>query len=631
MTLTLEVPAPIRAFLDGIEFRREPVMAAGIFSLDSLVSVDALTDEQRRGVWAEIAAWRFSRPHLFEVSSWGIYWRELASGTNSDGKRVYLPDINDVDVETLEYWIQRARSTTHPAFRARYADLSWELSAFTRKRLKRAGSKPTLPRVTPDIVEIAIEGYLATVTDGLCEDEGDAWLFVHRAIELAKQLRNDLLVAKTRAALFTHLAATPSGAVTRWRFHEIVWHHFRTDLTADEQRVTLDDLQRELATRSDSTNPTTFDPHRATDTADRLRRWSDQQGNADTGKVAVAKAAAAFESAATQADGLLAMAWLEPLIARYRSVGDMAGANRVEAEIRRRSADAQAEMRHASVPLELEKQDVDAWAARVAGDTLTDALRHISAAGLIRYDSTAQRAREVLKDAPLVATIPMTLIGPNGFTTATIGGIDDDEEGRAFNYAAQEMQVTTYLLAQAFAAIRAKHEPTAAQICEHIYNCPYFDPVFRPIVERGVEAWLKRDPMSAIHLLIPRIEAALREVCAAIGGTITTYDENTRGFRFIGMGAILRGTAFVTAVPRDIRFHLETVFVDARALNMRNHVAHGLIHPEALNMGNCNWVMHALLTVALLAKPEKKGDAPSNSGAGADETPPAIQPTNAPR
>lgn len=133
--MTLEIPAPIRAFLDGIEARREPVMAAGIFALDSLVTADALTDEQRRGTWAEIAAWRFSRPHLFEASSWGTYWRELASGTNADGRRVYFPDINDVDAETLEHWIQRARSTTHPAFRARYADLSWELTAFTRKRL----------------------------------------------------------------------------------------------------------------------------------------------------------------------------------------------------------------------------------------------------------------------------------------------------------------------------------------------------------------------------------------------------------------------------------------------------------------------------------------------------------------
>ena len=72
--------------------------------------------------------------------------------------------------------------------------------------------------MTPDIVEIAIEGYLATVTDGLCEDDGDAWLFVHRAmrgvIKRASGLRSTAM-RETLSDMLLYIGGYPRPAMLR--------------------------------------------------------------------------------------------------------------------------------------------------------------------------------------------------------------------------------------------------------------------------------------------------------------------------------------------------------------------------------------------------------------------------------
>jgi hypothetical protein len=78
-----------------------------------------------------------------------------------------------------------------------------------------------------------------------------------------------------------------------------------------------------------------------------------------------------------------------------------------------------------------------------------------------------------------------------------------------------------------------------------------------------------------------------------------TPDERYDGFRVNGMGAVLHEPHLVAALPPEVRFHLAALFTDPRGLSVRNHIAHGISLPESLGIGTADWVVHAMLLLAI--------------------------------
>ena len=118
--------------------------------------------------------------------------------------------------------------------------------------------------------------------------------------------------------------------------------------------------------------------------------------------------------------------------------------------------------------------------------------------------------------------------------------------------------------------------------------------------------------MKAIHILVPQIEAALRDLLAALGAPVMIPDTDLGGFQVIGLGKILSHEIFHARTPKDLRFHLRALYSDRRGINLRNHLAHGLAHPELLNMGLSNWVVHTLLLIGMLHIEENAPNSPQN-------------------
>jgi hypothetical protein len=225
------------------------------------------------------------------------------------------------------------------------------------------------------------------------------------------------------------------------------------------------------------------------------------------GPSAVRVAGAAFERAAAMAGGLVATSWLEDLLPRYRAIGDTDAAARVEETIRQRAADSRAEMTTHSATVEIPRKEFDEMAEQICGQSLDEALTRLVGAGLLKYDSMVAQVRNTLEGAPLFAMITINLTGPEGFTEARVGGIEEDEEGRAIHYAGQMVSMQSGMLDQLFQRILQKYRPTAVQIANFIEVCPFFDHARRPLLERGLQAWIERDPVVAAHLLAERARA----------------------------------------------------------------------------------------------------------------------------
>lgn len=565
-------------------------------------AVPADNRDQQVGAFAELAAWHFSRFEDGDDGSWGLYWGPMATRVMEDGSRMHAPDLIELDDDVLSHWIHRANSAKNAAIGARYADLAWTIGSYLRRPEEKRGECPS-PQTAVDIPYSlalnAIDHYLAAIELGLAQDECIAWSYLSRAVELAVLLSNKEKINQARSALFAYHAKC-SGLGERfmwWRLDQIVARFGkRLALSQVELDTLMDGLRKTLDDSSDPTKET-FDPHAAGAAADRI---VERLGNNKSEVQSIIKQAGiAFEKAAETARGLVATSWLEDLVPRYRKVGLEADAVRVERAVKARSAEAKSEMKRISVPIDISQEELNTYADKVAGSSMEQGLSGVVIAALAREDNIRKMVEEASTMAPLMSRIAVTIINDDGFTDAVIGSVEDDKGGRCIKQAADNFNLLAPLLNMLFQCVKDKHGITLDGLVSHIMKSPFFPASREKMLRFGLEAWLNDDPETAIHFLVPQVEAACRDLIEAAGVSVRKANHpNIGGSRVIGLGDVLVSSVFKEGNIKDAGFHLRALYTDPRGFNLRNKLCHGLATESILGRGVANLVVHSILMLA---------------------------------
>ncbi len=556
-----------------------------------MVGLGELTAAQHKGNFALVEALNFQHPRLSGGPVWQMHWQPVSSVTDKAGREHHSPEVTEADGEVIQAWSDRAVKARHPLLRARYADLAWEIASFRKNELMRR----------PDVAQarIAVDGYLEAVEGSLTTEDLYAWFYIERALELAVSINDPARAQHAKAVLFRFRAQCEArGPYPFWLFHEIAWSHARALVLSDEERgVIVQALEHQLTIRSNIADPKLFEPHLARTAADCLRPWREFAGERQEARRAALTAGAAFEAAAAKASGLTAIFWLSEQAARYQQMGEQAGVARVEQAIRDRAKDAQSEMKRISVPLEVDPEKLATWADQVAGESLEQGMVGFAACGLVKRDSSERAVLEIAAQSPLSAHIPIAITGPEGFTKATIGSVKDDLDGRTVHHAAQLLSQKPPFLNVAWKRLQEKHAVDLERLLEWLSQSPFFPPARLRFVREGLAAWFAGDAVKAIHILVPQVESALRDVLAALGGTISKPHPVSGGVQMISLGDVLSHEIFRGKVPDYIRFHFQVLYQDPRGLNVRNEIAHGIAAYELFGLGLANTVVHSVILI----------------------------------
>jgi hypothetical protein len=602
--MPISIPAALAAKLAEIDSTAGPLNEIALAGdlMRVLPDQATLATDERRGAFAVIEAFRFQHPGGYpDGGPWGTYWREMASGDMNDGTPFYSPDIENVDDEVLQYWISKSDALKHATLRARYADLAWDIGRALKKASTHAGKRPPSGIEIPvSLAHRAIDSYIEVVDRNLAPDEYHAWKLLDRAIGLALSIRDNARATRAKDAMFAfHRKCAAQPKFMWWRLDDLTKERLKQlNLSAEEQQYVIASLEAALVRHSDPSNKEAFDPHMAMNAADHLAghfRHEPQQVRR-TLKIA----GEAFEHAAKSAGGLVAIAWLQDVLTRYRNVGMLADAARLEREIARRAGAARGEMKRIETPINITREDLEKWADSVISDKLNDSLARIAVHFLIKRESTEKSVKDLAKVAPLMSMLSHDIMGSDGFSTAKIGSVADDLDGRTVHHAADLIGMYAPWLHFAFDRLGKRFGVDLDALMAFLRGSPLFPPSREALVKEGLTAWLAKDAVKAIHVLVPQVEAALRDLLAALGAAIRRYDSKTGGFEVMGMGAVLGHAAFVGDVPNVIKFHFKTLYCDQRGINLRNQLAHGLADAGIMHMGLANWVVHSLLLLGVL-------------------------------
>jgi hypothetical protein len=546
---------------------------------------------------AAYTAFSVSKSHNPDHKPWNTYFQPMSSGTAADGTPVYVPDIPKMPTEFFEAWVAAADARTHPLIRARFNDLVWDFWPYFKQE-KRQVEHATK----------AIDSYIDAAAPDI-SDEYHAWMYIERALELTEMIKDTDRNSAVKDAAFSLYDRSVSGPKYMWwKPYDILWRRRESLSDAEIGKIT-GGLKNILDQLVDAANEK-YDPVKSLDAAERLAGCYKSLGKQADAKQVILKAGQALENKSKDADGMLATAWLELVFNKYQQHNLTGEAERISLLLRDRGKDAIAGMKKISSQIQISQEEMDKIKASYLTDDFTSTVENIVLSHIQQDKSIQKSANEQAKVAPLSSMISKRVFNAEGHVSAIIPGIQDDRDAYLMHFRGQNFAFDGVFLQFALDWCIEKHSPEPDDWISLCVTGSLIHERHIPFIRDGFEAWLSKDWIKTTFILIPVIEAVLRDIYTAMGGNPLKPSPKSGGFDVIGMGKIIGSKIFRDKFQQDVRLHLEALYTDARGMNLRNELSHGLLHYARINQRTANLVIHTMLMLAILRLPEQH-DEPS--------------------
>jgi Domain of unknown function (DUF4209) len=591
----MQIPTWVQDTLATFETRQEPHHEAEISdALSAARKAQAeLSDEDWKGFRAEMSAFLFGGRRGKE-SVWGTYFGPFMTATREDGTEYRSPDIKELDKEAVAYWEGRANSCANPVMRARYADIVWDL--------KRAivGEKPH-----PDYARLAIDAYLRATDEGFYPMEivGIQWL--GRELDLSLSINDSARIRGVVDYMFTFYdkIAKPH-LIGTWvfLFDDLYGNKFVT--TELEARI-ISNLEAMLAVVSDASKTPegvhpTLDPWGAEAAAVRLAQHYHRLNDRQNVERVTRLYRKSFEHVAREASPMMATAWLQPVIERYQQEGLKDDAEKLQLLYAEKGKNIRSDLKEVSVGVNIKKEDIEHLLEQLSGDLRMSLLR-IGAYFVPQVEATRRLLERLETDAPLQSLFPVHVVDADGHTSAVIGSLDEDPDGRLHAQLAQSIGFYQPFLVEALARLRSKYSPSAQEVVNCLLESPLFSAAHEELLKEGLLAYEKEDFVKAVHVLVPQFEHIMRQFLGMLGvPTLKTVRGHSGIMDAKSMNDVLSDARVRKVMTEDLWRYLSVLYIDKRGLNLRNDLAHGLVPPRGFNRQIADQVFHSLLAIGLM-------------------------------
>ena len=505
------------------------------------------------------------------------------------------PSIQRVTPEMLDYWEARSQEAAHPVLRARYADLVWDLS----RRIRGTSASVDCPRTVIDATTQIGAG-------GFCEHDMRAVEMLERAVSLALSINDrgrlgQLVGAITR---FEQDHAETSKPGTWGYAYDLLVENRNVHLNGHEEDTIIGGLEDQLAAAVEVPEGHEFpvDHFAAQAAAERLARYHRRaERPADVTRVLRAYSGAVVV-ASRQTTAMVACAWLQTaheILVRFGCTSD---ADRLAVVIQDRGRSIPDEMTSVSVPVKPPSQDeIDEFLAQLLADNEDESVLHIVVNFLPDPEHAERQVKKAAEVAVLSALFSHTIVDEDGRDVARIGSVADDMEGRVVQEISRNMSFGVPFLNTALQAWVKRYGITPEKLTDRLMGAPVFDARRTALFVRGLRAYLEGDHDVTVHLLVPQVEAAIRNLFALSGHSVRHRQANTHGGRdVLALGVLLRHELIPKVFGERGAMYLQVLLTDRRGWNLRNNICHGLCSPSGDDPAFSDRLVHVLLMLSLL-------------------------------
>ncbi len=167
----------------------------------------------------------------------------------------------------------------------------------------------------------------------------------------------------------------------------------------------------------------------------------------------------------------------------------------------------------------------------------------------------------------------------------------------AINSACQIILSESHALYDILLKAIEQYNADAEKIVDIFYKSIYFEDQKREIIKRGIHAFIEKDFLVAIHLLVPQIESVIHNLVKLNGGDI--YEENRfGGLQLKFFERLLSDNGVSKYFDEDIISYYRIILTDQRGFNIRNDVCHGILLQERFDWLYAVRIIHILLCLS---------------------------------
>lgn len=540
---------------------------------------------------AESMAFDFVENYTNKDTGWGTYFGPMIVWNNGDGTSSELPSIRLVTPEIMEYWAKRIKETNNPILKARYSGLVWDFS------------KPILS-TNPDY-KIGLEyvkSLIETVESRNFKYETELIIKIKRAIQQAISLNASDLVERAKIAtieLENEIAENDKPGL--WGFsYDILVGNKKINLTSEEEKKIINTLELRFGELSKAPN---LNPWNAEAAAERLADYYRKKGEEQRVKEIILQLGKAYEENEKTGSAMQISSWLQHLHKIYSSYGLTDEVNAVLIRLRELGPKINEELKPISSSFEIPKDKLDAFINFILDGEPKLIFHKVIQNFIPKKDEIKERMFELAKTAPLTYLISTDIHDNRGRVIATIGSLEDDLDGRLINEISQSLSFQAIFVRHIFYKITSEKVLGVNNFIDFIEDSPVFAESRLEIIQRGIQAYYDNDLVVAIHLLIPQIEEAVRNLIELAGGVVLKKNRGG-GYQLKTFDEILRDDIIKQVLGEDIQLYLRVLFTDPRGWNLRNDVCHGMSEIESFSFQAIERILHVLLILGTLIKRE---------------------------
>lgn len=566
-----------------------PVAAYQIASalITALQKHKPLSEAEDEGFRADLWAFTIHYSEEDEQSYWGTYF----GPRSSDGS---LPDMRHNGAPLIEHWKRRASKVNHPALRARYADLAWDLERIA------TGQRPDIK-----FAHIAVDSYLETICQKNYANSVDGICFVRRALNLSLSINDKERIEKSRDAMFAlyNVVAIPSLPGTWIFLFDALYANRKVGLTDAQRDKLVKSLEEILAACVASGQDVNL--FAAEQASIRLEHHYTRMGQNDEVDRVVRLFGQAVESLGEGPHASQGLAWLQSLVKKYYDRGMKDDASRANQLLSQVMQKVRKEMKEVSVTVPLDKDEIEKYLDALTSGGLADAIKKIAAHFIPRLDVARRFLQESEKNFPFSSMFGTQIIRESGIV-ASAGSTSGDPEARLLIQLTQFIDTATMFLAWAIDKTREDYAPTSGDLLEVLYQSPVFDPARKELLRSALDGYLSDDLVKAVHILLPQIEHTLLRLAGHMDiVTRKPSRHNPSAVQWVNLFDLLQEEKMRECLGENLTCYLQMLLVDPLGHNIRNHISHGHLNPEDFTRQLADRVIHVVFALSLIRGPHE--------------------------
>ncbi len=544
---------------------------------------------------AELMAFGFVENYPDNATRWGSYFGPFAVISNGDGTATENPSIRKVTPKMIEYWQKRSLESQNPMLKARYAGLVWDFSE------KIVGKNPSYK-----IAEHYIQNLIETANEDVSKNPSKTWEKLERALNLAIKLNLKPLIEACKHVIlnYEHKIALDDKPGLWGHCYDLLIENKKIELPKLKELEIIQDLENRLDRLAaiDSTKP---DPWAAEAAAIRLAKYYRKKNNQEDVRRVLLKVGKSYDAIINQASGLQITAWLQQLYNLYTQFGLNEEATNVLIKLRELGPKSKSEYKKIETEVNIPKEKIDKHREEMLEGDINDALKRITVSYIPNRDHAKEQLFQLEKSNPILFMMTRQIQDAQGRVVASIGSLQDDLESHVLLQIGNHLYLSSVFLRMLLDEATKKFNLNAKLILNFIKDSPIIRKERFPIIEEGLNAYFYGNKLVAIHLLIPQIEEALRNLVEFSGRNVLKPARSGGGFHLKTLDEILRDEVIVNCFGENAQIYFRVLLTDQRGWNLRNNVCHGSLDPNSFNQQAADRVLHALLVLGLVRNDTK--------------------------